>query len=118
MRDRDALLDADRDFAVQDDETGVSVTGARLVAQDVRESLLIPRGSLPWDRGDGSDVLLWLNLEGTPPGAIIAEIERVALADPRIEAASVVAEQLVDGRYRLAFSVIGERGGRQEVVVG
>ena len=117
MSDRDALLDENRDFAVQG-ETGITVTGARLVAQDVQESILIPRGSLPWDRDDGSDVLTWLHLESTPLGTIIAELERVALADARIDAASVAAEQLPDGRYRLAFAVIGERGGQQEVVVG
>ena len=116
MSDRDALLDDDGDIAVDDDGNGATVTGGRLVAQDVREEISTPRGSLPWDRAAGSDVLLWLNRESTPPGAIIAELERIALADARIKAASVAAEQLPDGRYRLSFSVFGAPDAAQEVL--
>lgn len=117
MSERDALLDDDRDIFVDDAGNEGVVTGARLVAQDVREAIEDPRGSLPWDRDAGSDVLLWLNSEDVPPGAIIAELERIALADARIASASVGAEQLPDGRYRLSFSVLGA-GGAQEVLIG
>ena len=117
MSDRDALLDAGRDIAVDRQERGFVVSGARLVAQDVREEIHIPRGSLFWDRDAGSDVLAWLNAEDVPPGQIIAELERVALDDDRIDARSVRAEQLPGAaRYRLSFAVIGG-AGREEVVM-
>lgn len=95
---RDALADAAGDLA--------RIDGPALVAQDVAEELAIPRGSLPWDRAAGSDLLLWLNDRSPRDYEVEGELRRVALRDPRVDAATVVAAR--DGAgYLLRFRVIG-----------
>lgn len=80
--------------------------GPALVAQDVAEALRTPRGSLPWDRDAGSDLLLWLNSPVVRDEVAEAEIRRVAIADPRVDAATVAVGRVHEG-YRLSFRVLG-----------
>ena len=104
----DLRLDADRDIALDGaGEDALTVDGAALVVQDVAEALATPLGSLPWDRAAGSDLLSWLNYEVVSDAVIIAEIERVAAADTRVDAATVAARQLPDGTFRLRFVTLG-----------
>ena len=98
------MLLQDRDIAIAGDGHAALVSGAALVAQDVSEALEIPRGSLLWDEAAGSDLHLFLN-DTVTPAAVIAELERVARAEPRVDAASVVARRRVDGKYELRFAV-------------
>ena len=81
--------------------------GPELVAQDVAEALRTPRGSLPWDREAGSDLLLWLQSAVVRDDVAEAEIRRVAIADPRVDAATVVVGRAAAGGYRLAFRALG-----------
>ena len=97
-RDRDAIQDPAGDLA--------EVSGAALVAQDVAEELSIPRGSLPWDRKAGSDLLFWLNDRSPRDYEVEGELRRVALRDPRVDAATVTAAR--DGAgYALRFRAVG-----------
>ena len=95
---RDALADAGGDLA--------RIDGPALVAQDVAEELAIPRGSLPWDRTAGSDLLLWLNDRSPRDYEVEGELRRVALRDPRVDAATVSAARDGDG-YLLRFRALG-----------
>ena len=103
----DLRLDGDRDLALNGAGDDVlTIDGADLVAQDVAEALATPLGSLPWDPDAGSDLHQWLLLETVEAAAIIAELERVATADPRVDAATVTARQLPDGTFRLGFRTL------------
>ena len=104
----DAALDASSDVRVVD--SGLTrLDGPALVAQDVAEALRTPRGSLPWDRDAGSDLLLLLHAAVVRDEVAEAEIRRVAIADPRVDAAtvSVSREGEGEGGYRLSFHVLG-----------
>ena len=52
------------------------VTGPQEVAQNIREAISIPYGSLPWDREAGSHLFAMKNAR-TDRAAIVAEIKRV-----------------------------------------
>lgn len=95
---RDVIFTPDGDVELQD--------GPRLVAQDVREELSIAFASVEWDRQAGSHLLDTLN-STSADDVVIAEIERVAIKDPRVDASTVKAEKRADGRFSLSFSVVG-----------
>lgn len=95
---RDVIFTPDGDVELQD--------GPRLVAQDVREELSIAFASVEWDRSAGSHLLESLN-STSADDVVMAEIERVALRDPRVDASSVVVEKKQDGRFALTFVVMG-----------
>ncbi len=97
---RDIIFTPDGDVEVQD--------GARLVAQDVVEELSIAFGSVEWDRTAGSHLLSLLNTAEDASSFVVNELERIALKDVRVDAATVLAEQMEDGRFRLSFRVVGE----------
>ena len=101
-----ALAEDAADVAVVD--VGLSrLAGPAVVAQDVAEALRTPRGSLPWDRDAGSDLLRWLNSAATQAEVAEAEIRRVAIADPRVDAATVaVGRDEAGGGYRLVFRAL------------
>lgn len=86
----DLLLDEHgRDLQIDATDEPRQVAGAALVRQDLAEALRTPLGSLPWDPEAGSTLIEMLNAALIDPGAVEAEIRRVAFRDPRIDAASV-----------------------------
>jgi hypothetical protein len=99
LENDDIVFTADGDIAI--------VSGPRMVAQDIDQTLKITPGRLPWDKEAGSSLLLMLNDSGSDAEAARAELERVAIADPRVDPASVNARELSPGRFRLEFTPIG-----------
>jgi hypothetical protein len=75
--DDDIVFTPDGDIAV--------VTGPACVAQDIDQTLKITPGRLIWDKETGSSLPLMLNDAGGSSGAVLAELERVAIADPRVD---------------------------------
>ena len=103
---KDMKLDENRDVIFTPDGDVELQDGPRLVAQDVREELSIAFASVEWDRQAGSHLLYTLN-STSADDVVIAEIERVAIKDPRVDASTVKAEKRADGRFSLSFSVVG-----------
>lgn len=85
-----------------------AIEGPAVVAQDMAEALRTPRGSLPWAIKAGSDLVRMLNSAVAHDAVAEAEIRRVALADPRVDASTVTVGRADTrgGRYRLAFRVL------------
>ena len=103
---KDMKLDENRDVIFTPDGDVELQDGPRLVAQDVREELSIAFASVEWDRQAGSHLLDTLN-STSADDVVIAEIERVAIKDPRVDASTVKAEKSAAGRFSLSFSVVG-----------
>lgn len=103
---KDMKLDENRDVIFTPDGDVELQDGPRLVAQDVREELSIAFASVEWDRQAGSHLLDTLN-SISADDVVIAEIERVAIKDPRVDASTVKAEKRADGRFSLSFSIVG-----------
>lgn len=103
---KDMKLDENRDVIFTPDGDVELQDGPRLVAQDVREELSIAFASVEWDRQAGSHLLDTLN-STSADDVVMAEIERVAIKDPRVDASTVKAEKRADGRFSLSFSVVG-----------
>jgi hypothetical protein len=94
--DNDIVFTPDGDLAV--------VSGVACVAQDIDQTLKITPGRLYWDDKTGSSLPFILNDAGSSSSAVIAELERVAIADLRVDPASVKASVDMDGVYHLAFT--------------
>jgi hypothetical protein len=107
-------MDYGSDFKLVDDDMVFTpdgdveiISGPACVAQDIDQTLKITTGRLPWDEEAGSTMPLMLNDSGSNPQSVIAELERVALADPRVDPITVDAKQKTDKKYRLEFQPIG-----------
>jgi hypothetical protein len=83
------------------------VSGPACVAQDIDQTLKTTPGRLPWDKEEGSTLMLMLNASGIDHNAVIAELERVAIADPRVDPNVVIAKRKDEKKYRLEFQPIG-----------
>ena len=103
---KDMKLDENRDVIFTPDGDVELQDGPRLVAQDVREELSIAFASVEWDRKAGSHLLESLN-STSADDVVMAELERVAIKDPRVDASSVNVRKEQDGRFALMFSVVG-----------
>jgi hypothetical protein len=99
LEDDDLVFTADGDIAL--------VLGSRMVAQDIDQTLKITPGALYWDKKMGSSMLLFLNDSNVDAAAVIAELERVAIADARVDPDSVKAREIGVNQYRLEFTPIG-----------
>jgi hypothetical protein len=104
-------MDYGTDFLLRDDDIvfteegdAVVISGPACVAQDIDQTLKISPGYLAWDKEAGSSLLLMLNDAGSTDAAALAELERIAIADPRIDPASVKASILAPGRFKLEFT--------------
>ena len=104
------MRDFGTDFRLLDDDVVFTpdgdieiICGPATVAQDIDQELKIAVGRLVWDKSAGSSMMLMLNDSGSDPQAVIAELERVAAADRRVDPISVAARQLDDKRFRLQF---------------
>ncbi len=105
---QDFKLDSNRDIIFTPDGD-IEITGsAALVAQDIREELSIAFGSVEWDRNAGSNLIYCLNSNTKNDSYILSELERVALKDPRVNAATVESEKLDSGKFKLSFSVLNQ----------
>ena len=107
----DFKLDADGDIIFTEDGDIATLDGPALILQDIREELGIPLGALQWDPAAGSVMVSFLNDAGVTEADILDELERVALADPRIDAASIQAEKITAGKYRVTFRPLGQQTG-------
>lgn len=99
----DIKLGDDRDLHFTQNGDVQTISGAALIAQDIREELSVARGSLAWDTEAGSDMYSFLNDPTASEAAIIGELERLALKDPRVDASSVRGFRDDDGRFELIF---------------
>jgi hypothetical protein len=99
LEDDDLVFTADGDIAL--------VSGQRMVAQDIDQTLKTTPGALYWDKKTGSSMLLFLNDSNVDAAAVIAELERVAIADARVDPDSVKARETGTNKYRLEFTPMG-----------
>jgi hypothetical protein len=99
------LVDGDIVFTADGDVELVS--GVKCIAQDIGQTLEITVGTLAWDKKIGSSLPLMLNDDSINNQAIIAELERVAIDDPRVDPGSVHAEEVPEEGYRLEFTPLG-----------
>jgi hypothetical protein len=107
-------MDYGTDFLLEDDDIVFTadgeialVSGPRMVAQDIDQTLKITPGSLYWDKEAGSAMLLFLNDSGADAAAVIACLERTAIADARVDPDSVKAVENGTNKYRLEFTPLG-----------
>jgi len=107
-------MDYGTDFKLVDDDIVFTpdgdveiVSGAACVAQDIDQTLKTTPGSLVWDEEAGSTMTEMLNAAGIDANAVIAELERVAFEDQRVEPLSVSAQQKSDKNFRLEFRPLG-----------
>ena len=98
----DVLL-VDDDIVFTADGDVELVSGPRCIAQDIDQELKIVKGRLVWDGNAGSSLPLFLN-GNVDDSAVLAELERVAIADARIDPVSVKAEKTGRRKYRLQFT--------------
>ncbi|MFC1238419.1 hypothetical protein ACFGOO_03175 [Treponema vincentii] len=108
-------MDWGTDFLLQDDDIVFTADGdirlvseAAMVAQDIAQSLRVIKGSLYWDKETGSTMPLFLNDNNSDAASVIAELERIAMDDIRVDPDSVAAYQKADGLFALEFTPIGE----------
>ena len=108
-------MDWGTDFLLQDDDIVFTadgdirlVSGGAMVAQDIAQSLKVIKDSLYWDKETGSTMPLFLNDNNSDAASVIAELERVAMDDVRVDPDSVSAYQKADGLCALEFTPIGE----------
>jgi hypothetical protein len=80
---------------------------ARRAAQDIDRTLKTTPGALYWDKELGSTLLYMLNDAESGADAVTAELERVAIADARVDPESVKAYQTAPGKFRLEFTPMG-----------
>jgi hypothetical protein len=99
----DFLLEND-DLVFTPDGDIKTVSGPACIAQDIDQELKIAPGALLWDKKAGSSLLLMLNDADCASATVIAELERVAIADSRVDPATVKAREISPGKYRLEFT--------------
>jgi hypothetical protein len=98
---------ADDDVVFTSDGDMELISGPACAAQDIDQTLKITPGALYWDKEIGSTLLYMLNDAESGADAVIAELERVAIADARVDPESVKAYQVAPGRFRLEFTPEG-----------
>ena len=96
LQEDDIVFTADGDVSL--------VTGPAMIAQDIDQTLKITPGALYWDKDMGSTMLLMLNDAEAGTDSAAAELERVAIADIRVNPESVKAYRIEPGKYRLEFT--------------
>jgi hypothetical protein len=99
LTDDDIVFTSDGDMAL--------VSGPACVAQDIDQTLKTTPGALYWDKELGSTLPYMLNDAESGADAVIAELERVAMADARVNPETVKAYEREQGRFRLEFTPMG-----------
>ena len=107
-------MDYGTDFKLVDDDIVFTpdgdvelVSGPACVAQDIDQTLKTTKGRLFWDREEGSTMMLMLNDSAVDNKAVLAELERVALADQRVDPTSVDVCRKDLKTNRLDFRPVG-----------
>lgn len=107
------MTDYGTDFRLADDDIVFTsdgdielVSGPAMAAQDIDQTLKTTPGALYWDKSIGSALLYMLNDSESEAASVIAELERVAVADKRVNPESVMAYQTAPGRFRLEFTPV------------
>ena len=107
-------MDYGTDFRLVDDDIVFTpdgdaelISGPACVAQDIDQTLKITEERLYWNKKVGSTMPLMLNDTAPDMDAITSELERVAIADPRVNPEKVNAFELIPGKYRLEFTPLG-----------
>ena len=83
------------------------ISGPACVAQDIDQTLKTTKGRLFWDKEEGSTMMLMLNDSAVDHNAVLAELERVAIADQRVDPTSVEVYRKDLKTNRLNFRPIG-----------
>jgi hypothetical protein len=96
------LVDDDMVFTPDGDAEVIS--GPACVAQDIDQELKLTPGVLAWDKKAGSTLLLMLNDVDSTSAMVIAELERVAIGDSRVDPATVKAREISPGKFRDEFT--------------
>jgi hypothetical protein len=86
------------------------ISGPACVAQDIDQTLKTAKGRLFWDKEEGSTMMLMLNDSSIDPNAVLAELERVAIKDQRVNPTSVNTYQKDLKIYRLEFMPVKSAG--------
>jgi hypothetical protein len=97
----------DDDIVFTPDGDAEIISGPSTVAQDIDQTLKITKGRLMWDKDIGSSMPLMLNDSAPDMDAITAELERVAIADPRVNPGTVKSYERIPGKFRLEFTPLG-----------
>jgi hypothetical protein len=108
------MIDYGTDFKLVDDDIVFTpdgdaelVSGAACVAQDIDQTLKTSIGRLFWDEEEGSTMLLMLNDSSVDNNAALAELERAAVKDLRVDPTSVEVYQKDLKTNRLNFRPVG-----------
>jgi len=106
-------VDYGTDFKLVDDDIVFTpdgdvelISGPACVAQDIDQTLKTAIGRLFWDKDEGSTMMLMLNDSASDPNAVLAELERVAIKDQRVNPTSVKTYRKDMKTYRLEFMPI------------
>ena len=102
----DFLLN-DGDIIFTEDGDAAIVSGPRCIAQDIDSEIKLLYGSLFYDPEAGSSIPLMLNDVVIDDDALVNELERIAIDDPRIDPHSVKAEKTDSRTYRITFTPLG-----------
>ena len=94
----------DRDVVFTPNGDIETIEGPALIAQDISEGAAIAIGTLVWDTTAGSTIPLALNDVGVTPAGIVAELERLATDDERVDPATVRAKHDGAASYSLSFT--------------
>ena len=107
------MTDYGTDFRLADDDVVFTqdgdielVSGAAMVAQDIDQTLKTTPGALYWDKTAGSALLYMLNDSESEADSVLAELERAAIEDARVNPESVKAYQTAPGKFRLEFTPV------------
>lgn len=111
----------EKDFRLNDDgdiiftEDGAQeIDGAPLIAQDIKEEINIPKGSVFWDRDAGSIIPTTLNSIDISEAEILNDLERIAMGHPLVDVSSVSAEK-VNGKNRLFYKPLDSDFNKIEI---
>jgi len=83
------------------------ISGPACIAQDIDQTLKTTKGRLFWDTLEGSTMMLMLNDSAVDNKAVLAELERVAVADQRVDPVSVEVYRIDLKTNRLNFKPVG-----------
>jgi len=107
-------VDYGKDFKLVDDDIVFTpdgdvetISGPACIAQDIDQTLKTTKGRLFWDREEGSTMMLMLNDSAVDHNAVLAELERVAIKDQRVDPTSVDVHKKDWRINRLNFRPVG-----------
>ena len=107
-------MDYGKDFKLVDDDIVFTpdgdvetISGPACIAQDIDQTLKTTKGRLFWDREEGSTMMLMLNDSAVDHNAVLAELERVAIKDQRVDPTSVDVHKKDWRINRLNFRPVG-----------